>query len=84
MIIGTDHSILMILLVCRHMGRIFHYSVSGRQDRRLFTGRVGTPLEEIAVGRISESSWVGFQGQTVFALCSDKLNSWKDTSLYKK
>jgi len=24
------------------------------------------------------------QGQTVFALCSDELNSWKDTSLLEK
>ena len=73
--IGPDHSIFMILLVCRHLVCIFHYSLSGRRDRRLTTGGVGTPSEEIAVGGFSESSWETFQGQTVFALCSDEQNS---------
>jgi len=45
---------------------------------------VETPSEDIGVGGISESSWVSFQGQTVFALCSDKLNFKKDTSLLEK
>ena len=58
---GLDHSIFMILLVCRHLDCIFHYSLSGRRDRRLTTGGVGTPSAEIAVGRFSESSWARFR-----------------------
>ena len=73
--IGTDYSIFMILWVCRHMDRIFYYSLSGQRGRRLSTGGVRIPIEEIAVGRFSESSWKCFQGQTVFALGLDELNS---------
>ena len=73
--IKTDHSIFMILLVYRHMGRIFYYSLSGQRDRKLSTGGVGTPSDEIAVGRFSELGWECFHGQTVFALGFDELNS---------
>jgi len=82
--IGPDHSIFMILLVCSHLECIFHYSLSGQRDRRLTAGGRGTPSEEISVGGLSELSCASFPGQTVFALCSDKMNSQKDTSLLEK
>jgi len=47
--------------VCSHLDCIFHYSLSGRRDRRLNTDGVGTPSEAIAVGRFSESSWARFR-----------------------
>ena len=56
------------VLVCRHLGYIFYYSLSGRRDRRLTPGGVGTPSEEIPVGGFSESSWASLQGQTVLAI----------------
>ena len=55
-----------------------------RKDQRLTTSGAGIPSEEIAVGEFSMSSWAGLQDQTVFPLCSDELNSWKDTSLLEE
>jgi len=73
--IGLDHSIFMILLVFRHLDCIFHYSLSGRRNRELTTGGVETRSEEIAVGRIVRVKLGKIQDHTVFALCSDKLDS---------
>ena len=65
----------MMLLVCSHLDCICHYSLSGLRDRKLTTGGVGTPSEEIAVKEILRVKLGKIQSQTVFALCSDELNS---------
>ena len=41
-------------LVCWHCDRIYELSLLEQRDRRLSTGGVGTPSEEIVVGRLSE------------------------------
>jgi len=48
----TPYSIL--LLLCRHLDRIFIYSLLWRRERRLSTGGVGTPSDEIAVCKIHQ------------------------------
>jgi len=48
---------------------ILRHSSLGQRDRRLSTGGVGTPLDEIVVGRLSEFAQGNyFPGQTLFAL----------------
>jgi len=75
MSIGLDHSILMILLVCRHLDCIFHYSLSGRRDRMTGYWWSGDTLRRNSSREILRVKLGTIQGQTVFALCSDELNS---------
>ena len=50
------------LLVCWHCDRIYELSLLEQRDRRLSTGGVGTPSEEIVVGRLSEFEWSNYSG----------------------
>jgi len=48
---------------------ILNYSSLGQRDRRLSTGGVETPSDELVVRRLSEVECGNyFQGQTVFTL----------------
>ena len=50
------------LLVCWHCHRIYELSLLEQSDRRLSTGGVGTPSEEIVVGRLSEFERINYSG----------------------
>ena len=57
------------LLVCWHCDCIYELSLLEQRDRRLSTRGVGTPLEEIVVGRLSEfeqSNYSGSNGVRTF------------------
>ena len=79
MAIRADHSVFHsnYWYVCLWAAYIKHSSL-GRRDRRLSTGGVGTPSDEIVVGRFSEFERGNyFQGQTVLALSWTKSENLK-------